>query len=131
TNKDKLLEPPFFGACKCSSPNPPCMPALQEWQIPGKKTSMGSMSFLMADSKIQCSKGGLVTVKDHNQTLVATGEKDLEMGSKLPVLEGNIIFVHGYLSSPLTNTESHYNAIFDKNPDDAESGAKKGENTDE
>ena len=131
TDKDKLLEPPFFGSCTCKSPNPPCIPALQEWQIPGKKTSMGSKTFVMDDSKIQCSQGGLITIKDVNQDAVATGEKETELDKILPRFQGEIIFVNGYLSDPIHNSESHYNAIWDKNPDDPESGALQGENTDE
>lgn len=131
TNKDKLLEPPFFGSCACKSPNPPCSPTFQEWQIPSKKASMGDMTFLMDDSKIQCAQGGLITIKDVNQDTVATGEIENEIEKVLPKLEGEVIFVNGYLSNPVTNTESHYNAIMDKNPDKANILTFKGENTDE
>lgn len=131
TNKDKLLEPTFFGNCTCKSPNPPCSPAFMDWQIPGKKTAMGKKSFLMNDSSIQCTQGGTITVKDVNQEFVSTGEKEEERKEILPELQGEVIFVNGYLSNPITNTESHYNAVWDKNPDAPHSGAMKGENTDE
>ena len=131
TNKDKLLEPPFFGSCTCKSPNPPCSPAFQEWQTPSKKASMGDMTFLMDDSKIQCGQGGLITIKDVNQDSVATGETESELDKILPKLEGEIIFVNGYLSDPVLNTESHYNAIMDRNPDENNIWTLKGENTDE
>ncbi len=131
TNKDKLLEPPFFGSCTCKSPNPPCSPAFQEWQTPSKKASMGGMTFLMDDSRIHCGQGGLITIKDINQDSVATGETDSELDKILPKLEGEIIFVNGYLSDPVLNTESHYNAIFDRNPDVEDTWTLKGENTDE
>ncbi len=131
TNKDKLLEPPFFGSCTCSSPTPPCSPAFQEWQTPSKKASMGDMTFLMDDSKIQCGQGGLITIKDVNQNTVATGEMENELDKILPKLEGEVIFVNGYLSDPVSNTESHYNAIMDRNPDEDDNWTLKGENTDE
>lgn len=131
TAKDKMLEPPFFGSCTCKSPNPPCSPAFQEWQVPGKKSSIGSDTFVMDDSRIQCSQGGIITITDANQCLVSTGEEDVELDETLPRFEGEIIFVNGYLSNPLKNSESHYNAIADKNPDHPDNGALKGENTDE
>ncbi|HET8735296.1 MAG TPA: DUF4280 domain-containing protein [Pricia sp.] len=131
TNKDKLLEPPFFGSCTCKSPSPPCSPVFQEWQVPSKKASMGDMTFLMDDSKIQCIQGGTISIQDVNQDAVATGEMDKEPDKVLPKLEGEVIFVNGYLSNPVTNSESHYNAIMDKNPDNNDHGTLQGENTNE
>lgn len=72
------------------------------------------------------------------QTLVARAtyadqktEASIKITPRLPKLQGEIIFVNGYLSDPEHNTESHYNAVWDKNPDDSDSGAMKGENADE
>mgnify|MGYP003637595328 CR=1 FL=1 len=65
------------------------------------------------------------------RSLVTTGQEELELNLGLPKLSGEIIFVNGYFSDPKTNTESHYNAVFDKNPDDPDSGAMRGENTNE
>ena len=131
TQKDKQLEPPFFGNCTCKSNYPPCAPALQEWQVPGRKAGIETDAFIMDDSSIQCSQGGVVSVVDANQDLVSTGEDECELDKILPKFEGEIIFVNGYLSNPKMNTESHYNAIMDKNPDEPNSGALTGENTNE
>lgn len=67
TNKDKELEPPFFKKCKCYWPNPTCKPNLLEWQLTSKKAVMGSKTFVMEDSKIQCVKGGIITIKNSGQ----------------------------------------------------------------
>ena len=66
TDKDKQVAP-TFGDCKASSPPVPCSPALQQWQKTSKKVGMGSKTFVMEDSMIQCSKGGIITIKDHTQ----------------------------------------------------------------
>lgn len=58
---------PAFGSCKVSSPPPPCVPDLQQWKKTSKKVGMGSKKFVMEDSMTQCSKGGIITVKDHTQ----------------------------------------------------------------
>lgn len=58
---------PTFGSCKTSSPPPPCVPDLQPWKKTSKKVGMGSKKFVMEDSMTQCSKGGMITVKDHTQ----------------------------------------------------------------
>lgn len=58
---------PTFGSCKVSSPPPPCVPDLQPWKKTGKKAGMGDKKFVMEDSMAQCSKGGVVTVKEHTQ----------------------------------------------------------------
>lgn len=65
------------------------------------------------------------------KSLVTTGLEELELNLGLPSLQGEIIFVNGYFSNPMTNTESHYNAVYDKHPDDPDSGALQGENTNE
>ncbi|SHG57359.1 protein of unknown function [Fodinibius roseus] len=58
---------PTFGSCKTSSPPPPCVPDLQPWNKTGKKAAMGDKRFVMEDSMTHCSKGGVVTVKEHTQ----------------------------------------------------------------
>ncbi len=58
TDKDKQVAP-TFGSCKASSPPPPCVPDLQQWKKTSKKVGMGSKKFVMEDSIIQCSKGGI------------------------------------------------------------------------
>lgn len=66
TDKDKQVAP-TFGSCKASSPPPPCVPDLQQWQKASKKVGMDSKKFVMEDSMIQCSKGGIITVENHTQ----------------------------------------------------------------
>src|SRR5690606_25685522 len=58
-------------------------------------------------------------------------KKEEEEEKELPKLQGEIIFCHGYLSSPTHNEESHWNASMDKNPDTVSFGTKRGENADE
>src|SRR5699024_927062 len=58
---------PTFGSCKASSPPPPCVPGLQQWNKTSKKASMGDKKFVMENSVIHCSRGGMITVKDHTQ----------------------------------------------------------------
>lgn len=133
TGKDKILEPPFFGSCTCKSPNPPCSPALQEWQMPGKKTGIGEETFVMDDSRIQCSQGGTITVIDANQKLVSTGEEANELEGALPELEGEIIFVNGYHSDVFDNSEQTLgNSILDIDPDSPDhEHYKQGESVNE
>ncbi|MFT7898843.1 PAAR domain-containing protein [Tenacibaculum ascidiaceicola] len=49
----------------------------------------------------------------------------------LPKLQGEIIFINGYLSDFKTNSESHWNAIMDLNPDKPGWFTSRGENTNE
>ncbi|SHJ77432.1 DUF4280 domain-containing protein [Pseudozobellia thermophila] len=128
TNKDKMLKPPFFGSCTCSSPNPPCSPVFKEWRLTSKKSTMGDKTFLMADSKIQCEKGGTITIKDVGQDLVGTGKKEPELDDKYPELKGEIIFANGYLSSSMGGT---LNALLDFNPDEPDPGLRRGHNMNE
>ncbi|CAM3510864.1 DUF4280 domain-containing protein [Zobellia roscoffensis] len=128
TNNDKTLKPPFFGSCTCSSPNPPCSPIFEDWQMTSKKSKMGDKRFVMMDSKIQCGKGGLVTVKDTGQNLVGTGKEELELDEKYPELKGEIIFANGYLSSSIGGA---LNAVLDLNPDEPNPDLQRGHNTNE
>lgn len=133
TGNDKIVRPPFFGNCTCKSPNPPCSPVLQEWQITGKKTGIGDDTFVMDDSRIQCGQGGTITVINANQDLVFTGEKESEIEGALPELEGEIIFVNGYHSDVFDNAEQTLNnSILDIDPDSSyNEGYKKGESVNE
>ncbi len=128
TSADKTLKPPFFGTCTCSSPNPPCSPVLQEWQQTSQKATMGTKTFLLNTSKVQCSKGGLITVKNTGQKLVGTGKDEAESDDVKPKLEGEIIFANGYLSSSLGGS---LNAMLDLHPDDPNPKLYRGHNVNE
>ncbi|WP_373516817.1 DUF4280 domain-containing protein [Pricia sp.] len=128
TSEDKIPKPPFFGSCTCSSPNPPCTPVFKDWQLTSKGSTMGDKTFLMADSKVPCEKGGLVTVKDVGQKLVGTGKEEPELDEKYPELKGEIIFANGYLSSSLGGA---LNAVLDMNPDEPSPNLQRGWNANE
>jgi len=128
TSEDKIPKPPFFGSCKCATPNPPCSPVLQEWKQTSKKSRMGSKTFVMKNSKIECSKGGMITVKDVGQTLVGTGKEEEELDKDYAKLQGEIIFANGYLSSSLGGA---LNALLDLNPDEPNPNLRRGWNADE
>ena len=128
TSEDKTFKPPFFGSCKCSSPNPPCAPTLQEWQLTSKKSKMGTKTFVMSNSKILCTKGGEITVKDVGQQLVGTGTETPELDKNYAKLQGEIVFANGYLSSSLGGA---LNAVKDINPDEPSSDLRRGWNADE
>ncbi|WP_461532479.1 DUF4280 domain-containing protein [Sinomicrobium sp.] len=128
---EKTLEPPFFGNCKCSSSNPPCSPQLQQWQHTARKSTIAGKKALLDCSMIKCGRGGLITIKNPNQKKRVIGEAFPELDMSLPNFQGEIIFVNGYLSDPIANTESHYNAIMDRNPDEDSFWTMKGENVDE
>ncbi|SDE50190.1 protein of unknown function [Pricia antarctica] len=128
TCEDKIPKPPFFGSCTCSSPNPPCSPVFKEWQQTSKGSTMGDKTFLMANSKVPCEKGGLVTIKDVGQKLVGSGKKESELDEKYAELKGEIIFANGYFSSSLGGV---MNALFDNDTDGHESLRYRGLNADE
>ena len=127
TSEDKMPKPPFFGSCTCSSPNPPCSPVFQEWKMTSDKARMGNKQFVIADSKIQCGKGGTVTIKDTGQKLVGTGKEELELDEKYPELKGEIIFANGYFSMSLGGI---MNAVFDKTLGESSTSAARGHNVD-
>ncbi len=62
---------------------------------------------------------------------LAEKQEDEQKDKELPKLQGEILFVHGYLSDPVTNSESHWNAIMDLNPDKPGWYTLRGENTNE
>lgn len=89
TSEDKLI-PTTFGTCSKSSPPTPCFPALQKWQNTSKKSTMGSKTFLMQDSTILCSQGGMISIQDHTQTasLEGGGTEQTNLEETTPFLNG-------------------------------------------
>ena len=62
---------PSFGVCKCSSPNPPCLPQPQGWQQTTKKDSINRMKKLTEQSFCMCARGGRISFVDTgNNTFV-------------------------------------------------------------
>ena len=55
---------PSFGVCKCSSPNPPCIPQPQGWQQTTQKDSINGMKKLTEQSFCMCAKGGSISFVD-------------------------------------------------------------------
>ena len=66
TEKDKigLINIQSLGVCKCSSPNPPCLPQPQGWQQTTKKDSNNGMKKLTEQSFCMCAKGGRISFVD-------------------------------------------------------------------
>ena len=63
TEEDKISvgNIPSFGVCKCSSPNPPCIPQPQGWQHTTQKDSINGMKKLTEQSFCMCAKGGRIS----------------------------------------------------------------------
>lgn len=59
-----MVNIPSFGVCKCSSPNPPCLPQPQGWQQTTKKDSINGMKKLTEQSFCMCAKGGRISFID-------------------------------------------------------------------
>ena len=73
TEEDKISvgNIPSFGVCKCSSPNPPCIPQPQGWQQTTKKDSINGMKKLTEQSFCMCARGGRISFVDTgNNTFV-------------------------------------------------------------
>ena len=73
TEEDKISvgNIPSFGVCKCSSPNPPCLPQPQGWQQTTKKDSINGMKKLTEQSFCMCARGGRISFVDTgNNTFV-------------------------------------------------------------
>ena len=51
---------------------------------------MGNKTFVMEDSTIQCSQGGLVTIQDHTQIASAggSGAQQTNMEETTPMMNG-------------------------------------------
>ena len=59
-----MVNIPSFGVCKCSSPNPPCLPQPQGWQQTTKKDSINGMKKLTEQSFCMYAKGGRISFID-------------------------------------------------------------------
>ena len=73
TEEDKISvgNIPSFGVCKCSSPNPPCLPQPQGWQQTTQKESINGMKKLTEQSFCMCARGGRISFVDTgNNTFV-------------------------------------------------------------
>ncbi len=55
---------PSFGVCKCSSPNPPCIPQPQGWQQTTQMDNINGMKKLTEQSYCMCAKGGRISFVD-------------------------------------------------------------------
>lgn len=88
TDEDKTLVP-NFGSCKRSSNQPACVPALQKWQQTSKKVVMGSRKFVMDNSTIKCSNGGLIIIDDDLQRASPGGadtKKISQLSAAMPMV---------------------------------------------
>ena len=63
-DKDGMMNIPSFSICKCSSPNPPCLPQPQGWQQTTKKDSINGMKKLTEQSFCMYAKGGRISFVD-------------------------------------------------------------------
>ena len=59
-----IVNIPSFGVCKCSSPNPPCLPQPQGWQQTTKKDSINGMKKLTEQSFCMYAKEGRISFVD-------------------------------------------------------------------
>ena len=63
-DKEGMVNIPSFSICKCSSPNPPCIPQPQGWQQTTQKDSINGMKKLTEQSFCMCAKGGRISFVD-------------------------------------------------------------------
>ena len=63
-DKDGMMNIPSFSICKCSSPNPPCIPQPQGWQQTTKKDSINGMKKLTEQSFCMYAKEGRISFVD-------------------------------------------------------------------
>ena len=63
-DNDGMVNIPSFSICKCSSPNPPCIPQPQGWQQTTQKDSINGMKKLTEQSFCMCAKGGRISFAD-------------------------------------------------------------------
>ena len=59
-----IVNIPSFGVCKCSSPNPPCLPQPQGRQQTTQKDSINGMKKLTEQAFCMCTKGGRISFID-------------------------------------------------------------------
>ena len=69
-----LINIPSFGVCKCSSPNPPCIPQPQGWQQITKKDSINGMKKLTEQSFCMYAKGGRISFIDTRSNFFVESE---------------------------------------------------------
>ena len=69
-----LINIPSFGVCKCSSPNPPCIPQPQGWQQITKKDSINGMKKLTEQAFCMCTKGGRISFIDTRSNFFVESE---------------------------------------------------------
>lgn len=63
-DKDGMMNIPSFSICKCSSPNPPCLPQPQGRQQTTQKDSINGMKKLTEQSFCICAKGERISFAD-------------------------------------------------------------------
>jgi hypothetical protein len=63
-DKEGMVNIPTFGACKCCTPNPPCIPQPQGWQQTTQKSGINGMRKLTEQSFSLCAKGGRISFTD-------------------------------------------------------------------
>lgn len=63
TEEDKvgMTNVPSFGACKCSSNNPPCIPSPEKWNLTTQQDTINGMGKLTEHSFCMCARGGKIT----------------------------------------------------------------------
>ena len=69
-----LINIPSFGVCKCSSPNPPCIPQPQGWQQITKKDNINGMKKLTEQSFCMYAKGGRISFIDTRSNFFVESE---------------------------------------------------------
>ena len=69
-----LINIPSFGVCKCSSPNPPCLPQPQCGQQTTQKDSINGMKKLTEQSFCMCAKGGRISFIDTRSNFFVESE---------------------------------------------------------
>ena len=76
TEEDKigLNNIPSFGVCKCSSPNPPCLPQPQGWQQTTQKDSINGMKKLTEQSFCMYAKGEGISFIDTRSNFFVESE---------------------------------------------------------
>ena len=76
TEEDKISvgNIPSFGDCKCSSPNPPCLPQPQGWQQITKKDSINEMKKLTEQSFCMYAKGEGISFIDTRSNFFVESE---------------------------------------------------------
>ncbi|NDV68616.1 DUF4280 domain-containing protein [Dysgonomonas sp. 25] len=63
-DKAPMANVPTFGACKCASPNPPCVPSPIAWLKTSLIHSINGNKSLTQESFCMCANGGKITFVD-------------------------------------------------------------------